>query len=227
MLVLGSHSSKLREKRLSDGINTGQPTLFNRWAADVIAHAFVELVGSDLVDDATTEVITAAAHNALVGDLVHFTDGVNSGIFATVVAKTTNTFTLGITLDEAPTASDGFEILRYRPCLIGSDGSIQVAVTTSPVPKVSDLTTETIVPVTDVSTTLLNANADRIGGWVKNISAIDIYVSFSDVATTSKPTKLIPGASLSFAGPQYIYTGKVTAINSSGSTPRNMEVVEL
>ncbi len=227
MIVLGSHPSRLQEKRVDLGITTGQPVLFNRWATDMIAHSFVQLIGTDDVDSATTEIITASSHNAEVGDLIHFLDGVNAGVFATVTAKTTNTATLGVTLSEAPTAGDSFEILRYRPCLIGSDGSIQVAVTTSPVNQVSEVTSEEIVEVTDVNTVLLVANANRIGGWVRNISAIDIYVSFSDQARIDKPTKLVPGANLSFAGDQFIYTGKVCAINSSGSTPRQVEVVEL
>lgn len=126
--VINSHPSKLREKRVSDGINTGQPILDNRWALDVIAHSTVKQVATDTVDSATTEVITAASHAARVGDLINFTGGSQSGLWFVVVAITTNTITLNSDMSAAPAASDGFTIYRYQPLVLDANGYLQVKV---------------------------------------------------------------------------------------------------
>lgn len=126
--TLNSHPSKLREKRVQDGVNTGQPVLDNRWALDVITHLAVKQVATDTVDSATTEVITAAAHAARVGDLVLFTGGTQSGRWFTVVAVATNTITLNSDMSAAPAASDGFTIYRHHPIILDADGYLQVKV---------------------------------------------------------------------------------------------------
>lgn len=128
MHTLSSHPSRLREKRNTDGVNTGQPILDNRWALDVISHLAVKLVATDAVDSATTEVITAASHSARVGDLVNFTSGTQSGRWFTVAAVTTNTITLNSDAAAAPAASDTFAIYRHHPIILDADGYLQVKV---------------------------------------------------------------------------------------------------
>lgn len=107
---------------------------------------------------------------------------------------------------------------------IGGEGSIgDVTVET---PTVSAAHTETIIAVGISNTSVLAAYASRIGGWVKNISEDYIWVSFSATATTAKPTKLAPGATLPLVGDGWGYTGAVSAIQTAGGT-LNLEVVEL
>lgn len=228
MTTISSHPSKLREKRVQDGVNSGQPVLYNRWALDMIAHAFVELVESDEVDSATTTFITAVANVARVGDLIQFVDGDNVGIFVTVASKPDeDKLFFGQDLVTAPQIGAAFNILRYRPSVISTQGGIQVSVVSNTAQQISAVQTEDIIPVTNGNTPLVGANPARIGGWVRNIDEVDIYVSFSNLATVGKPTKLRPGGSLSLGGDQYIYTGPVSAIHDDGANVRNVEVVEL
>lgn len=128
MSVISSHPSSKKEVRVSDGVNTGQPILDNRWALDVIAHSTVKQVATDTVDSATTEIITAAGHAARVGDLINFTGGSQSGRWFVVTAVATNTITLNSDMSAAPAASDGFTIYRYHPIVLDADGYLQVKV---------------------------------------------------------------------------------------------------
>lgn len=227
MTVINSHPSSLRETRLNDCLNTGQPVLFSRWALDMIAHAFVQLIGSDTVDSSTTSVLTVNGHTMLVGDLIFFTDSALAGVFATVVAKTANTVTLGIDLASAPAADTPFEFYRYRPSVLDADGNMQVSIAANPTQKVSAVNFQGTVEVLDTNTTLLNPYTSRVGGWVKNIDSVDIWVSFSDEAVVGSPTLLSPGSNLPLGGANFIYTGKVSAIHDSGAGARLVEVVEL
>lgn len=128
MHTLSSHPSRLREKRNTDGVNTGQVVLDNRWALDVISHLAVKLVGTDTVDSATTEVVTAAAHAARVGDLINFTSGTQSGLWFTVTAVTTDTFSVNADMSAAPAAAVTFGIYRHHPIILDSSGYLQVKV---------------------------------------------------------------------------------------------------
>lgn len=85
------------------------------------------------------------------------------------------------------------------------------------------LANESIVAVAASNTSVLAANSSRKGGWVKNISDTPIYVSLSATATTSKPTLLDSGQSLTIPAS---YIGAVSAIHAGVGT-KNLEVVEL
>jgi hypothetical protein len=90
----------------------------------------------------------------------------------------------------------------------------------------SGVVTETLINVATSSTPVLPANATRKGGWVRNISDSEIYVSFSTTATSGKPSLLSQGASLSLSGQGWVYTGAVAAIHAATGT-KTLEVVEL
>jgi hypothetical protein len=129
MTTILSHPSKLRENRVADGQNTGQPVLDNRWAMDVISHLAVKLVTTDAVEaNSTTSVIVATSHSARVGDLILFTSGNLSGRWFTVVSTSTNAITVNADMSEAPAASDGFSIYRHHPIILDSNGYLQVKV---------------------------------------------------------------------------------------------------
>ena len=91
---------------------------------------------------------------------------------------------------------------------------------------VSSATTQAIISVTTSNTSILSSNSSRVGGWVKNISDEDIYISFSGTAATNKPTKIRPDASLTLSGDGWVYQGAVAAIHA-GTGSKSVEVVEL
>ena len=91
---------------------------------------------------------------------------------------------------------------------------------------VSSATTQAIISVTPSNTSVLSSNSSRVGGWIKNISDVDIYVSFSGTAATNKPTKVRPDASLTLSGDGWVYQGAVTAIHGDTGS-KSVEVVEL
>jgi len=219
MGVISGHPSALREKAVADLVNTVQPVRLGRAAADVVAHSHVEIAATDAVEAlSTTTSIVATAHVARVGDIIRLTSGAVSGFEATVVAVAANSITLGQELPSAPAAAVTFQILRHRSPTLGpggSPGSIGA----------SAITTESTVSVAASSTSLLTANANRVGGWVTNVGDVEICVSLSGTATTAKPTKLAVGASLSLSGPGWVYTGAVAAISLGGTG--SADVVEL
>ena len=59
--------------------------------------------------------------------------------------------------------------------------------------KVDTVTTEEFKTITTSSSIIFAANPSRIKCWIKNTGAVDIFVSLSGTATTSKPTRIIPG----------------------------------
>jgi len=103
-----------------------------------------------------------------------------------------------------------------------ASGTLWIALT----PKAAATTTQTIISVTTSSTSVLSANANRLAGWVRNISDTTIYVSLSGTASASAPSKLSPGESLQFGNGTWCYTGAVAAIHA-GSGNKSLEVVEV
>ena len=110
------------------------------------------------------------------------------------------------------------QVLRFLKAIVANNGATPVA---------SAVQSEAIVGVTPVSGIILAANPLRKGAWVKNISDVDVYVSFSPTATLVKPTRLAPGSPPLFAGVggTVTYTGVISAIHGSTGT-KNVEVVE-
>lgn len=109
------------------------------------------------------------------------------------------------------------------PVVLASDQSALSATFTPST--ASGVTTEALVSVATTSTSVLASNASRKGGWVRNISDVDIYVSFSATATTAKPSALSPGSSLSLGDSRCVYTGAVAAIHADTGS-KSLEVVE-
>lgn len=115
---------------------------------------------------------------------------------------------------------------------VNADGSVQflqfdvagnLLVAQSPV--TSGTATQTLAAPTGVVSTVLAANVNRLGGWVRNIGAGNIYVRFGAGATVLLPTLLQPGDSLLFSVGGPVYTGIVTAITAGGT--ESLEVTEL
>lgn len=105
--------------------------------------------------------------------------------------------------------------------------ALQLAALTAPSsPAAAAVTAASVIAIGVASTPVMNSNAARIGGWVKNISDEYIWVNLSAAAVTTQPTRLAPGEVLQLAGPGWRYTGAVSAIQIFGGT-LNLEVVEL
>lgn len=85
---------------------------------------------------------------------------------------------------------------------------------------------ETLGGVTTSSSTIIAANASRVGGWVKNISDEPVFVRFGGAAAVNLPTKLEPGESVKLGDGLWCHVGAVTAIHG-GSGTKNVECVEL
>ncbi len=108
---------------------TINPVKYGQFGLDVVAHAFVYLVGTDAVEaSSTARVINATAHAALPGDEILMTSGTQSGRSPRVLEITTNTITLAEALAAAPAAADTFSIRRQRQGLVDSTGALSVAV---------------------------------------------------------------------------------------------------
>lgn len=110
-------------KGLEIKYQTVEPIRQHQHGSSVLAHASVRLVGTDAVEALSTQsVIVATAHAALVGDVIRFTSGVESGKEVKVFSVATNSITLVEDLPTAPVAADTFEILRHKYPLVGVAG---------------------------------------------------------------------------------------------------------
>ncbi len=122
-----STGSKL--DRLTSQFATVEPIKLEQYGLSVLAHTYMYVVGTDAVDSATTYVITAAAHAAQKGDVIHFTSGTFADREVRVDSVTTDTITLVETLASAPANAVTFQILRHRSAIVDSSGSVIANVT--------------------------------------------------------------------------------------------------
>lgn len=189
-------TSTCKESRLTNLICTAQPTLFNRAAKDVISHGFLQLVATDEVDSASTSVITAAAHSALVGNLVKFTSGNLSGYSVSVVAVDTDTITLGADLPEAPVATDAFQILQYMHPILDANGNLSTSLASG-----VGYTPGKLISAGTTNATVIKGSSGTVGYiTASNINADERYLKLYNKATaptvgTDVPvhTFIIPG----------------------------------
>jgi len=115
-------------------IVTGETLENNKVALHVLDKSIVSQIGTDVVDNIAANVITAASHAALKGDVIRMTSGAASGSEYRVFEVTTNTITLeNDKLTTAPVATDTFEILRPTSLTVSSTGEITAAVTLDPI----------------------------------------------------------------------------------------------
>lgn len=150
-----------------------------------------------------------------------------------VVSNASTSFNPDIPVRSTETAA-GKQIQHVR-LDVGNGSAESVITAANPLPvsgsftasiaKASSINTEAIVNVTTSNTALLSANTNRKGGRIKNIGDEYVYVSFSNTATTSKPSRIAPGEAITLADGAVCYTGDVAAICSQNSS--NVEVVEL
>jgi hypothetical protein len=102
-------------------------------------------------------------------------------------------------------------------------GSGIVVTTTLPTAATSN---SGIVLVNNTATAVLGSNPARKGGWVKNISDVNIWVALGSTAAITDPTLLTPGSSIVFGvGGVVLFTGTVSAIHNDSGT-KSLEVVE-
>jgi hypothetical protein len=104
-----------KEARLTGQHATVEAIKLLQHGLSVLAHIFLELVGTDAAEAAsTTTNIVATAHAAQRGDVIRFTSGALDSREVKVYATTANGIELAETLSAAPGVGDTFEILRHR-----------------------------------------------------------------------------------------------------------------
>lgn len=124
------YSSQEKEDRLRAEFQTLNPIGPKTYGADVRSTLAYTNIASDAIDSiANGYIITAAAHTALVGDIVKFTSGLADDLWSVVVAVDTNTIELGIAFtgslaSRAPAAADTFDI--YRPDFLTTNAAGQL-----------------------------------------------------------------------------------------------------
>lgn len=101
--------------------------------------------------------------------------------------------------------------------------SINTAVVASAPTPFAVAHTESIVAVTATSSTILASYATRSGGYIKNTSVIDVYLSLGGTASTSGTGKVAPGEVYTIPRG---YTGPINAVRAAGAGTFNVEVVD-
>lgn len=124
-------------------------------------------------------------------------------------------YQFGKIVDGTPDSTNKLIINSSGEALVNPNAACRVSSVTSSKPN-----------VTTSSTTILAANANRKGGWIKNKSDVSIWVSFGGVAVNTAPSELEPGDVLKFSDDRWIYTGDVNAIHY-GVGNKAVELVEV
>ena len=126
---------------------TAQFLLGDKVAPDVKS-TWLTNVKSDLVESgSTSRVIKATAHGVRAGEILRFTNGDNVGIEVTVLSiPDADHIILASKLIDAPSAGEGFDVLRPISPTVNASGLIEVTLPTTDVIDQIDTT-----PLLDVS----------------------------------------------------------------------------
>lgn len=220
MAAQKGYPSKERDLRLgeSDVYVTAEPIRQKQHGLSVLAHTFVQSIGSDAVEaNSTTRIINATAHAAKVGDIINFTSGALDGQEVKVQAVTANTITLSETLASAPVVAVTFEILRHKYPVVDASGSLSVSSSSGPIQYTEDgvptpVSEDTAVPANSkpLPVKLVGMSGDL------NVTAGDLNV---DIDHTTSSVKIGDGTDF-------------LAINADGSintsiTATNLDIRDL
>lgn len=104
----------------------------NRMAQDVLAWSTAELIATESVTLASTSSITSSGSAGRVGDALMFTSGTLDKTIFSITAVSGTTYTLGQIASVTPTGGDTFQILRYRPAIVGSGGGFVIGSAETP-----------------------------------------------------------------------------------------------
>lgn len=185
--------------RGTGNVVTGETLNGNKVALHLLDKSVVSSVGTDAIDSISSNVITAASHAALKGDVIRMTSGAAVRQEYRVFEVATNTITLEQDeLSPAPVATDTFQILRPTSLTVGTNGTVTVS--SGPVEFVLDSTDtqveeDTGTPANNVPLpvklldTSGNENQVTVSGTVTVDSELPAAAALAD--TTANPT--VPG----------------------------------
>ena len=131
---LSTKAQNESKDRGTGNIVTGETLSNNKTGLHLIDKSTVSQVATDTIDSIAANVITAAAHSALAGDVIRMTAGAASGYEYRVFSTATNTITLeNDNLTPAPVGTDTFEILRPTSLTVTSGGEIIASAASDPI----------------------------------------------------------------------------------------------
>ena len=165
---------------------TAQPVREKQFAKDVIAHFYIQEIGADIVEaGSTATIINAAAHAALVGDVISFTSGNLNTKEYKVIAVEANSIEVGEIMSEAPAASDTFDILRHKYPKVNASGELQVVATQGPLIFTLDGADQEVIEdtITPANNAPLPVKLTGVTGDI-NITAGDLNVQTSHLGAS-------------------------------------------
>jgi len=191
-------STQEKDDRLKSEFATIEPVRELQHGMSVVAHEFVELIGTDATEAASTAYsIVATGHAAKKGDVIRFTSGTYSGREIKVADTSANLITFAETLDTALAVAVTFQILRHRYPTVNASGEVITATTINPSSTRFDLngvstkvSKDTAVPANSVP---LPVEITGASGPI-NITAGDLNVQLSDQGANFDITRIGDGS---------------------------------
>lgn len=104
-----------------------EPIKTNQIGISAAVSLFVSKTASDTVLASTINSITFTTNSPLVGDIISFTSGANSGLQIKVKSVLGQTAIIVNNFTSIPTSGDTFDILNYRYPITDDTGSITIA----------------------------------------------------------------------------------------------------
>lgn len=121
------------QKKIDEGapqFGTVQPVREQQFAADMVAHAFAQLIASDAAEaGSTNRIIVATGHSALVGDIISWTSGALNTKEFRALAVAADSITVAEEMSTAPSVADTFSILRQKVATVSASGGLSVSAT--------------------------------------------------------------------------------------------------
>jgi len=160
--------------------STVEPVRQKQYGLSVLAHQYVNNVGSDIVEaGSTTTVINATGHAVKKGDVISFSSGNLNGQEVKVYSVEANRITVAEVLPEAPATSDTFDILRHKYPRVNSVGVPSISI--APL-AIVDFIDTSVGPVIETSTDAIPASG---GTPLTIVSSLAADVSKIRVADTT------------------------------------------
>jgi len=190
--TIKGYPSQLKKDSTSSEFVTVNPIGQGRYGVDQ-SGGTVTNAASDVSEVGSTKCeIVATGHIAVIGDVVRWTSGPNSGTEAIVIDVETNLITLGTCYSVNIAAGDAFDILKPVSLTLASDGTITV--TSGPVQFVRNgsnvqVTEDTVTPANNLP---LPVKLTSVTGDI-NITAGDLNVQLSDQGANPDATRIGDG----------------------------------
>lgn len=195
MSIYKGYTNSNKENRIIAEYVTISPIAPDKYGLDLSTQKGVTLVASDAADAGTTnQIITAASHVANVGDMIRFTSGGCAGYEAVVVAKATNTITLGQTLPATPAALDTFNIYRSITQTLTATGTMPATLSFTRNGAAQDIVEDTVTPANNrpLPVRLMDFN----GEMTLNAANLDLNVQLTHAGANPDSVQIGNGTNI-------------------------------